>query len=770
MANPVVVDFLVKGMPDVQRALRGVEAAAAAAERAASRAAQREAQKRIQLADKEAREKIRLVVKADAEQRRAQDRAIRDTAKAAQAGVRAEERAAREKIRIMQKVDAEHRRIQDRAERDTARAHAKEVRQQEQRSMRWVKQREREQRQAANQQAAENKASRERFAASVGQGIVKAGGTIAGGARAVAGMVSTLGGGFSLADSAQRQVNLEREAALLSNAALTPGSKRRDTKEILAGVKASAVTSGSDPEELIKGLSAYVAKSSDFEGGMKNLDFFGKVAKTTGSSIEDVMKTGGMLRVQNKGLDDAKMKDLILSTVMQARLGAVEFEDMAKAGAKITRSNAAWAGDQTDTQRKLLGLAQIGIRTSGSAEEAATVLSNLSGDATKHRKGMAAVLGNDFLNEKGQIAKPPEEFIADVMEKTGGNLTKMASMGFGLRSIKMFQALAPTFNDAEAEALRGGASKEDARKAGRQAVLADIKSVTQTDYKEKNLNEDFGVIMKTSGEQFEGAMRQLRMEVGSQLVPELLKLVPVLRQATPVFAKLLEGLIKLADFAGSNPFAALGTTFTALVAKEVISAQIGETLKRAIMGGGGPGGASGSLGGTPGATPAGAAGGAGGLGPILAVAAGSMLQMNRIGSAVDLASGAANAGSKQGDALAEMARNGQTEAAKAGLAKATDDSSAGNWALAAVAGASKVAGFLPTNMLASYASDKVQTAVTGKDQTAADEQVSKTIAAEFTTSSKELVTALRENTAATAAKGAGDPSGGPRVAPINARQ
>src|SRR5258708_32673997 len=76
MASPVVIDFLVRGMPDVSRAMRTVEQSAAAAERATTRIAQQQANQRQRLVDQEAKAKVRALEAAEKASRRMQDKSL----------------------------------------------------------------------------------------------------------------------------------------------------------------------------------------------------------------------------------------------------------------------------------------------------------------------------------------------------------------------------------------------------------------------------------------------------------------------------------------------------------------------------------------------------------------------------------------------------------------------------------------------------------------------------------------------------------------------
>lgn len=447
---------------------------------------------------------------------------------------------------------------------------------------------------------------RERIAGAIMGGGVAAGRHLVRGATALAQTTLALGGGFDVQSALHDKLNLDRNAVHFSNAAFQgrEGETRLDTKAVQETTKANAIKTGTDASELLAASAAYGAKSGAYGEGLELQEFFGKVAKGTNAKAEDVAAMAGLLKVQNKDLKTGEMKALILNMVRQGQAGSVEASDLAKIAGKVTRTSASYAGDQGKTQGKLLGLSQVAMRTSGNANEAATVLSNISADALNHRDKVGAALGRDFLNAKGQIAKAPEEFLADVMSKTNGNLGKVADLGFGQRSMKMFQALAPVWNEAEKKALDSGASKPEARKAARDAVLKDMREMTDASMSVDELDQNVAKVLESSAEQFEQAVRLLKTEVSDTLLPALTPLVGVLRDLTPTIAKTLRYFVAMAEWAASNPLAAgiatLGASISAEVMKQIVSAKIGDLIK-SLLGGGGGGG-----------TPAGVLGGAGG--------------------------------------------------------------------------------------------------------------------------------------------------------------
>ena len=608
MAAPVTVRFVVEGLDQVQSAFRKVEDAVVRGDRASSDSsartsrarisdAEREARAKQQILDREAREKIAAMKTADKAIADAMKTATRETEKAAKDAVRLEQTAAREKARIAEA-----------ATREKSRQFAQLARESE----KWAQDEIRTAKRAEDEKTriAENAArARQRFASTISgaaisgarAGLSRVGGVTSG----IAGTALSLGGGFTIADSMQSTMGLQRSIAMLANSAdgvNGVSAKDLDQKSMMARAKAASIASGTDAGELVDATRSYVAKSSDFKGGMENMEFFGKLAKGTGSDVKDVARAAGIIRSQNKDLDAEGAKKMLLSVVMQGKQGAVEIDQLALNAGKITRGSTSYAGDQAENQQKLLGLAQIAVRTAGSPAAAATSLSALGSDTRNHSAALKQLLGHDVLDKNGKINMGPEELLAEVFGATGGNLQKLGqgkgNLGFTKPTMKLFEALSPEFTKAQEAYLKEHpGDQKGANAAGAKASLAEMKGLTGQTMSSAGLDTMVKRVLDTPAEQFEAAIRQLKMEVGEQLLPEFQKLIPVVKDMIPLFVDVAKtslpaflDLVKsLAEFATANRgiiHDIAAHPIGALIAKELMtsiaSAGLGEAMKTSI--------------------------------------------------------------------------------------------------------------------------------------------------------------------------------------------
>lgn len=397
---------------------------------------------------------------------------------------------------------------------------------------------------------------------SIRSGVVTAGSLVSRATKGAFRTVTDLGGGFDIGSALQDEVNLDRQAALISVNANVPKGKRVSPGEVKRAAKAASIKTGIDATELAAGLSQFQAKTGDFQAGAKNLEFFGKVSKVSGASVSEIMATMGQMTVQNKQLQsaggnpksEADMKRLLLSTIMQSRQGAVDPADLAKAGARVTRSAGMYTGDLTTNQSKLIGLSQIGMRTAGSVHENATVLANIQADALHHKEAVKDLLGRDFQDEQGRIKGSPDEFVQDLflnaMASKGGlnnlaNERKTGKQFLGARAQKFFQAMELTYGPAKDEALGMGMGEKDAHEFAAKKVREDVTTTLASNYTAEDMNREFADIMKSSAEKFEGAVRELKVGVAERLLPEVMKLIPVLQALTPALVSLISFIGKL---------------------------------------------------------------------------------------------------------------------------------------------------------------------------------------------------------------------------------
>ena len=594
MAAPIVVRFQVEGVDQVRRAIRTVEEAVVRGENAATTQTQRAGRARVDLAEREARDKQRIVdktakwrsdvmVKSAAMEIAAASKTAKETEKLEDDKRRAIDKTAKWRADVMQRSAAMEiaaaQKVADSQMREASRAHE----------------------------------ARMRFAkALVGSAMSGAMSGASGGAHRIGGISSSivgtalsLGGGFSIADAVQSAQAVNRQAALVSNNSAIKGQAidkkwasagapdRADPAKIAAHARAISLRTGVSAEDLLSGTNLNIKRSSDLSGGMANMETYAKIAVATGGKFSDVTQTAARLRAQSeaenggKGMSAAEEHMLMLGMHQSGKRGSITMDEMAQIAPKITKSRSRFQGNTIQTQAELLGLAQLAAKSGDSGSAIATTVSNLALDAGKHAGKINAAGGGGRIDDaKTGKLLGPIALIEKIFEKSGGNLSKMGEMGIGARSSKLFGELAGTWENA------GGF--QDKQK-GIAAIHAKMAGFTANQGDEENLEADFKAVEATM--QFEKALNELKQTVGQELLPEFVKLVPVLTTMIPLFSDVaktalpafIDFIKSVAKFAETNKelikdIAAhpLGAIMAESMGKAILSAGLGEIMRTSI--------------------------------------------------------------------------------------------------------------------------------------------------------------------------------------------
>jgi hypothetical protein len=608
LSESVRVDFLVGGIADVEKAFRSIDQTMARFERAQRSGGQR----RVREARQEAGQMADAHVKATERWTKQRDKIIENSAKLAgriaKQQTDAEKREAERRAKEEKRLADQKGRIQEGAARKAEQLARRQADVEKREADRTVKAREQaakrsadaEKRLADYRHRVQLNSARAASAATMRQAkdearasakVDKTYGRFSGIATGTAGRLTsaavglgaaamTLGGGLTVADTVSRSMSAERAAIALSNSAYIPGETSRPNKDyILSVAKGVQATTNIDKTDLIEGLQSYVAKSSDFAGGMAGLGNFAKLAKASGSKFGDVMNAAGMLRAQNKDLGQDEMMDMLRSVIGQGKMGAVELSDLAHIAGRVTSSASSYQGTQSENQRKLLGLSQIAMRTAGSSDDAATAVTRFASDIQSHRDKIADDFGADFskslVNEKGQVSDP-EKVISAIFAKTGGDLGKMGegvgNIGLGKESMKLMNALAPTFLEAEKRQKGSGA----------EAVRQEVHKFTSAGYSKEDVEKDFAAVMKASGEKFDHAINTIREALEEKLAPKIERFAEKLPDLIPKVEQLIDAFDMVASYLLENPLKGAAAIIGAEIAKDVIAAKVGDMLKDAL--------------------------------------------------------------------------------------------------------------------------------------------------------------------------------------------
>ncbi|HEY6461016.1 MAG TPA: hypothetical protein VIY73_12720 [Polyangiaceae bacterium] len=557
--DPVLIEFAVGGIRDVDRAIATLDKRLARFEQdseratlrsgaARARSAQDTAKKRLTAEEKLAKETTKLEERQAKTMERIRRRSSEMAGKYA-AQEASKEIAEREKVaKATERIEQYKLRVRQRSSEMAGRIAEKEA--------------------AAETRARQKiaRATNSGMGRGLGRGIHYAG--LAAGAMAI-------GGGFAVADAVSQQLAAERSAALLVNQVTTGGAAPAgaNVANILQQASAVSVASGMSKEALIGGTLEYSrkAKGGDFKGAMANMGFFAKLSRVTGTDINEIAGAAGTLQSQNQDLGSGDMQQMLLDVYAQGKAGSLSMTDVAKQMGTLASTRSSYAGKAADNQRKLLALGQLAA-PEGSVEEAGTYIKDLTSEAGAHRKSTKGVRGLESMGVKfdkyGRM-ESPEQMITSVFKGTGGDITQIEKI-FGKRGTALFRALQPSYTAA------GGGD------AGLAAVQKQMATVTGATMTTGSLDKQNAEVMNTNAEKIDAAFNKLRDTLGDKLEPALEKIANKAPELAETLGKVADAGADLLSWLVDNKWEGLAALVGGAIVKEIVAAQIGQTIGKAI--------------------------------------------------------------------------------------------------------------------------------------------------------------------------------------------
>jgi hypothetical protein len=457
------------------------------------------------------------------------------------------------------------------------------------------------------------------FTRRTGRIVSNVAGTV--GAVGTAGLAVTgLAGGALIASKLADATQLERRQRQVIVNARGPGQQGAFSYEGLREqINQTSISSGISAADLTGGVEKFVQKTGDIKTAVANMKIFATTAMATGASVEDVSSAAADLAQKFKISKVEDMADALAVLTFQGKKGAFELRDMAEQfpemAAAAERAGLSGAGGL----KTFGGLAQIARESTGTGAEASTavqmMLTQLVHESDKLKSGEA--LGGRKVNIfTGKDATTPlrdvREVLADVISSSHGNLQQLQNI-FDQRGMKAVSPMIGVYRKAS-EAVGGGKAGET---AGREAILKMIAEHSDTGGTFADVQRDAADIMKSSSAQLEILNTKLSEAIQAKLLPAMVRLIPVVSDAVPYFARLVEGLASLVDWLHENPWKGLGAVVAGVITKELVMAGLGMAAEKAVAAafsasrlGGGVGGTV-SAGGGGGSLPTG--GGGGGL-------------------------------------------------------------------------------------------------------------------------------------------------------------
>lgn len=432
----------------------------------------------------------------------------------------------------------------------------------------------------ANREAAFSRRMTMRMGTHLGSAGIRSIGSTASAIGMLAATTVGIGGGFAVAGALRDEVGFERAVAQTSNAAFVEGDPKRTraaAHPAMIAALAKQVQAGTNIDKLsaVNALHRYVDLGSDLSGmaevnkgtGRTNAEEMARLAKGSGKSYEDLMVAAGYLKAQNQNLSPADLNLQMRQVIGAAKRGDINLGDMARVGHTASAFAGQYAGNFGENQAKLMGLAQIAGRVADPAE-AAMAVNHLSIDLQRH-----ADKTSKFTTDKSGKLIDPADIIANIFEQTGGDAGKMGKLGIGNRSLKLLAGSQPVYEAAEA--IQKG--------SGVEAVRRDAKSFESVAYSQKSADEDFEMVMKTTGEQFEALSLQLKEVVATAGMPVLIGLLEGLSAHKDDISSIIKFIGSMARAMIDHPIGSILLVFADKLAKDLASAAIAKTIENGIL-------------------------------------------------------------------------------------------------------------------------------------------------------------------------------------------
>lgn len=418
----------------------------------------------------------------------------------------------------------------------------------------------------------------------IGRGAVGVAGSIARGAGVQTDLGSYIG----------QSVELETRAGELSAAAYDEQrdkGKRIDPRELVGIARNVGKEAAFDPARVLEGLQAFVGKTGDLATGQAALPGLAKLARATGTSLEDMVGAAGEAAKAlgdvgpGKDFETAADKGKALVNVLrlmagQGKVGAAELKDMARYGGRLAAASQAFGGDAAQNMGDMGALAQLAIARGGaaSAAEAATSVAGFANTLkTPARVKEFKAHGVDVYGKGGGFKS-----VRDILKESSASAVERGGTEAPIEFKKMFanvkgaQAADPAFQ-AYSKAFRENLSvtkdKTKADQAGKAAIdeLFDKfgKAISETEQ-----NESFGRSMNTSAAKvqlFNNELSKIGGQIAERVLPQSQKLAPYVVSAAEAFAKFV-------SFAAENP----GTAITGAIIASIGKAAIGSAVSSAL--------------------------------------------------------------------------------------------------------------------------------------------------------------------------------------------
>jgi hypothetical protein len=378
------------------------------------------------------------------------------------------------------------------------------------------------------------------------KGMLGSAGSVLGSVGALGIGLTGLAGGAIVANALHGRMKLEAQATGLANQMVGEGASTDEIRtQRDAIVKQVNSIRGASSDAAVGSARAFGGISGNYGLGLKMAQDFTKISLATDVDLQDISRLAGnaYMKIKTPGMSEDEARKQTLEAVRtfagQGNIGAVEIKDLAEYGGRLTAASRQFQGTRVENMAKMGTLAQVAVG-SGSATDAAEATmaaARFASDLTEHADTVAALKINGksispFTDKSKTQFRGIDTLVADIMEGTGGNMSKMKDI-FGERSYKMAQGFQGIYLDAE----------KQEKGSGRAAVLAEFEKFQKAAVSEKDVETRAAARLADEDIRLEMAMKELNSRIATSLTPAFGDLIKLTSDLIPVFAGMF-GAIK----------------------------------------------------------------------------------------------------------------------------------------------------------------------------------------------------------------------------------
>jgi len=374
------------------------------------------------------------------------------------------------------------------------------------------------------------------------------GGAALGGAAVLAGVIGS---------AARESVKLDEIANRLSIAGRGYGQTAVSPTDLRKSFEATAIaTPGVKSEEVAAGVSAFVSRTGRLDIAQQMQGTWATAASASGSDMKDIGSAAAdlMEKFDIKTIDDMRTSMALL--ISQGKEGAFELKDAAGEYGKIASAASRFdIGKGTIAVATLGGLTQMARRSTGSAEEAGTAVSQMFSHLLQNA-GTLKTKGINVFNKDG-TSRGIQDILADTISKTGGNDMAKKSTAlqqiFGERGISAVSPLITTYKQAFQTSKTGGASDTQAAADAMTALRAELEKNINVASSWSEVQKDSAQAQQTASAQLDVAWEKVKAAVGEKVTPALIALAPKVAELVPALVLVIDALGTMVDWMKTIP-------------------------------------------------------------------------------------------------------------------------------------------------------------------------------------------------------------------------